>query len=244
MTDVLDSLIAVWESRALPLPAPAWAVAAAVGLVMVFYGRLWRWTRWWLTTVHEAGHAIVGRLTGRRRQSIHLHARSGGTTWSIGRAGWRSVPGTLAGYPAPAWLGAGLLAAAATGRASQALLVAAVVGLLLLTRARNARAVLAYATVTAVAAAGVWQSMSEPLPPPLTMALVALGIASLVGAIRDWAAERRVRRRGEITDAVILSSSTRLPATAWWLIMGTAILAAAVPLALLVPWSQLPLTIG
>ena len=236
MSEVLEAIGSVWNARIDPVGGAGLAVALAVGLALVLPRQLWRWSRWWLTTLHEAGHAVVGRLTGKRIHSIHLHAGSGGTTTTVGRGGWRSVPGTVAGYPFPAWVGAALLATALTGWIGPLLVVAAAVATLLLLRARNLRAVLAYGAVTAGAATLVWWAAGNALPESAGVAIAALGTLSVLGALRALLEERHARRRrGQRTDPSILAQSTGLPASAWWSIMLLVTLAAALPVLAVAP---------
>jgi peptidase M50B-like protein len=94
------------------------ALSAALAVSAVAVPRFWRWTRHVSTIVHEAGHAIVALLTGRRLAGIRLHSDSSGVTVSVGRPrGPGMVAMLAAGYPAPAFLGLG---AAALLRADRA----------------------------------------------------------------------------------------------------------------------------
>lgn len=48
----------------------------------------WRLVRILTTVVHEAGHAVVAMLVGRRLQGIRLHSDTSGLTVSrVGRGG-------------------------------------------------------------------------------------------------------------------------------------------------------------
>jgi hypothetical protein len=81
-------------------------VTGVIALLLVLSSGPWRLARHVLTIVHEAGHALVAVLAGRRLEGILLHSDTSGVTVSRGK---RTGPGmvftSLAGYPAPALLG-------------------------------------------------------------------------------------------------------------------------------------------
>jgi hypothetical protein len=78
------------------------AVGLAVALAGVAWRRPWRVGRLGVTAVHEMGHALAARLTGRRVLAVHLRADTSGVTYHAGPAGWAGRLATvLAGYPAP-----------------------------------------------------------------------------------------------------------------------------------------------
>ncbi len=88
---------------------PLWLVpvTGALAAAVVLYRPLWRLTRNVITIVHEAGHAAVALLTGRRLRGIRLHSDTSGVTVSSGPpAGPGMVFTLLAGYTAPSLLGA------------------------------------------------------------------------------------------------------------------------------------------
>ena len=59
-----------------------------------------------VTAIHEAGHAVVAAVVGRRLTGIRLHSDTSGVTVSRGRPrGPGMVATVLAGYPAPALVG-------------------------------------------------------------------------------------------------------------------------------------------
>ena len=101
----------LWDrvSGSQPLP-PAWVVGLTglLALVVVLDRRSWQLTGKVITIAHEAGHALVSVLSGRRLDGIRLHSDSSGVTYSRGR---RTGPGLVltaaAGYVMPSLLGAG-----------------------------------------------------------------------------------------------------------------------------------------
>ena len=61
-----------------------------------------------ITIVHEAGHALVAVLVGRRLSGIRLHSDTSGLTLTKGKPyGPGMVLTALAGYVAPSLLGLG-----------------------------------------------------------------------------------------------------------------------------------------
>lgn len=134
-----------------PIPA-AWVplVTGGLALLLVLSGAPWRLARNIVTIVHEAGHALVALLAGRRLQGIQLHSDTSGVTLSRGRStGPGMVLTALAGYPAPALLGLGFSALVAANRVSAVLVVAALLLLGVLAMVRNAYGVLSV-VVTAI----------------------------------------------------------------------------------------------
>jgi Peptidase M50B-like len=87
----------------------------ALALAGLVPGRAWRVGRLAVTAMHEAGHAVVAVLAGRKVSAVHLRPDASGVTvhrGTLGRGG-RLVT-AAAGYPAPgvvgvagAWLVAG-----------------------------------------------------------------------------------------------------------------------------------------
>src|SRR5690606_4462558 len=58
------------------------------------------------TLLHEAGHAIVSVLVGRKLRGIRLHSDTSGLTLSRGKStGPGMIATLLAGYPAPGMIG-------------------------------------------------------------------------------------------------------------------------------------------
>jgi hypothetical protein len=93
----------------IPLPAP---VALSIGMLVfiaVLGSALWKIATHAETVVHEAAHAMVGLVTGRRIRRVEINPNGGGST--------RMVPPTGFGYGVAAFAGyvgasaAGLLAA-------------------------------------------------------------------------------------------------------------------------------------
>lgn len=106
MTDLWDRV-----SATQPVPDASFVLAAGlVALALVLLPATWPRVRLGVTVVHEAGHAVVAVLVGRRLSGIRLHSDTSGLTVSRGKPrGPGMVAMLAAGYLAPALLG--LLAA-------------------------------------------------------------------------------------------------------------------------------------
>lgn len=96
----------IWDAATSPQPVPETLLVIVLGVVaLLVVGSPvgYRLVRHLVTLVHEAGHALVALLSGRRLTGIRLHADTSGVTVSRGRPrGPGMVATLLAGYPAPA----------------------------------------------------------------------------------------------------------------------------------------------
>jgi hypothetical protein len=195
---------------------PLWValVAFTVAVAAVRLRPVWRVSRYVLTVAHEGGHAVVGRLFGRRLTGIHLHSDTSGLTVTTGRrSGLGMVATSAAGYLTPSLLG---LAAAwlLAGRHVTLVLwlsIAFMAGMVL--ALRNAFGLLTVALLAAaLLAAARWGSTTE-------QGLLAWSLTwfLLLGTPRTvWELHRECRRRrGRTTDADQLAALTHLPAQVW-----------------------------
>lgn len=214
-----DVLREVWQGVTSVQPLPDPTLVALTGVVaagLVALPATWPLVRLAVTTVHEAGHAAVAVLVGRRLQGIRLHSDSSGVTVTRGRPRGPGMVATLAaGYLAPA--GVGVLAALllAAGRSVGLLWAGVLLVALLLVHVRNA-----YGLALLLFAGGLAVWVSWSLPPP-TQSLVAhlLAWLFLLGAPRpvlELIADRR--RRRPASDAHQLARLTRVPALAWMVV--------------------------
>jgi hypothetical protein len=107
--DVNEILTGLWDRATAVSPPPGWPVvlaAAAVALLLAWSPAGYRVVRHLVTLVHEAGHALVALLAGRRLSGVRLHSDTSGVTLSRGRPRGPGMVLTLAvGYPAPALVG-------------------------------------------------------------------------------------------------------------------------------------------
>ena len=230
-----------WERLAGTQPVPsAWVIAAtgAVALLAVLNAGAWHVARNAITIVHEAGHALVSLLTGRRLEGIRLHSDTSGVTVSRGK---RTGPGMvltgLAGYVAPPLLGVGAawLLAAHHVTAALWLMLVLLAGTFL--AIRNAYGVLAVLATTAAVCAVTWFASAT------VQAVFGYGVAwfLLFGGVRPVVELQRSRsRRGRVrsSDADQLAELTGVAGWMWVTLFGLIAVAALVLGArLLIPFS-------
>lgn len=195
---------------------PLLAVAVALGAVLL--RGPWLVSRTVVTIVHEAGHALIAVLSGRRLHGIRLHSDTSGVTVSRGkRTGPGMVLTTLAGYPAPAVLGVVFSSLIIVGRQGLVLLGCALLVLGVLVLVRNAYGVFAVlATAFALAMVAAFGT------PDITAGFVyAITWFLLLGAVRAVAELRRKRRTGLAVDSDVdqLARLTGLPPAMWQLVL-------------------------
>lgn len=194
-------------------------VAGVVAVAVVLFRRTWRLARGVVTIVHEAGHAVVAVLAGRRLRSIRLHSDTSGVTVSRGkRTGPGMVLTTIAGYPAPSMLGlafAGLVSAEQLGAV---LGIAAALLLGVLVMVRNGYGIFAV-VVSAAVLAGVGLLAGPGLQAVFVYVLTWF---LLLGGIRPVIELHAKRRHGAArdSDADQLARLTGVPATIWLLVLG------------------------
>lgn len=225
----MDRLTQTWDrvTAVQPLPDPrAVLVAGAVALLLVVSSTTWPTVRLGVTVVHEAGHAVVAVLVGRRLQGIRLHRDTSGVTVSRGRPTGPGMVATLAaGYLAPAAVGVGAALVLASGRAVALLWLVLVLLVALLVWVRNGYGVLT------LLVAGASVVLLTRYASPEAQVLVAYLVAWLL----LLAAPRPVlelltagRRRSRTSDPDQLARLTRVPAVGWCLVMLAANLAGLV----------------
>ena len=207
-TDTWNDLLARASNVVGLDPGVLWP-ALAILLIVLAWAPARRWGRTLVTIVHEAGHAAVGLLVGRRflgfvvSRDLSGHAVTAGKPTGPGR-----VATSWAGYPAPAVLGAVVVLLALKGWASAVLLLGLVLLAVLLVMSRSVRTVLLVLLVAALTGAlwwwgGQWRDG----------VVAGTGLALLVGAwdsLRDVAASRDPSQ-----DHRTLAHLTRVPAGVW-----------------------------
>lgn len=183
--------------------------ALAIVLLTLLWPQAHRWGRTLVTVVHEAGHAAVGLLVGRRflgfvvSKDLSGHAVTSGKPRGLGR-----MLTTWAGYPAPALLGAVAVAAALRGWSGVLLSLGLLTVLVLLVMSRSLRTVGVVLVVGALTAAlwwlgGAWRAG----------VLVGVGLVLLVGA---WGSLGDVARSADPhQDHGTLARLTHLPGWFW-----------------------------
>jgi hypothetical protein len=184
------------------------AVAALAAVVFA-----WPVVRTLVTICHEAGHALVAVLVGRRLSGVRVHSDTSGLTVSRGRPkGPGMVATLLAGYPAPAVVGLGIAWLAGTGHAAGVLWLLVLLAAVLLVWIRNLYGALV------VVAAGVAVALASWYAPPTALGWIATGLAWLF----LWAAPRPVLelmgRHSPGSDAAQLAALTRVHRYVWGLL--------------------------
>jgi hypothetical protein len=219
----------VWDraTATQPVPEPGFVLATGlVALVLVLAPATWPRVRLGVTVVHEAGHALVAVLVGRRLSSITLHSDTSGLTVSRGKpSGPGMVAMLAAGYLAPALLGllASLLLAAGRGVGLLWLLVVLTAALILWVRNGYGFLVLLGGGAAVVALTwygdGTVQSVAAYLIAWLLLLAAPRPLVELLAA---------GRRRGRTSDADQLARLTRVPAVVWIVLLLLANLAGLV----------------
>ncbi len=189
-------------------------VTAGLAFVVVALSWLWRPARNVITIVHEAGHALVAVLAGRRLTGIRLHSDTSGLTLSKGKPyGPGMVLTGLFGYIAPSLLGLAFAALLAAGRVTALLVICAVllVGVLLVVR--NFFGVFSVLATGAVLVAVSKWAPDEVQAPFAHLIMWFL----LLGGIRSVGDLQRLRSRGRArdSDADQLARLTGAPGLFW-----------------------------
>jgi hypothetical protein len=193
-------------------------VTGGLALVLVLSGRPWRLARNVVTIVHEAGHALVAVVVGRRLQGIRLHSDTSGVTISRGSpTGPGMVLTSLAGYPAPALLGLAFAALLSAHLITALLIIAALLLLGVLVMVRNT-----YGVLSVVLTAGGLALIALVAGPGVQSWFVDLITWFLLfGGIRPVVELQIKRRRGlaRDSDADQLARLTGMPGILWVLII-------------------------
>lgn len=207
----------LWDrvSAQQPVPDVGFVLGTgAVALLLVVVA--WPRVRLGVTVVHEAGHAVVAVLVGRRLSGIRLHSDTSGLTVSRGKPrGPGMVLMLAAGYLAPALLGllAAYLLAAGLGVGLLWLLVLLLAGLLVWVR--NGYGLLVVLALGGGLFALTWwgsataQSVAAYLVAWLLLLAAPRPLVELLG-----------RGRGSRTsDPGQLAALTHVPAVIWTLVL-------------------------
>jgi hypothetical protein len=219
----------IWDRATATQPVPDAGFVVATGvlaLVLVLAPATWPRVRLGITVVHEAGHALVGVLVGRRLRSVHLHSDTSGLTVTSGKPrGPGMVAMLAAGYLAPAVLGLVAALLLADGRSVGLLWLLVVLAAVLILWVRNGYGLL----VLLLGGAGVllltWygdgtvQSVAAYLIAWLLLLSAPRPLVELLTA---------GRRRGRTSDPDQLAGLTHVPAVLWILLLLLANLAGLV----------------
>lgn len=219
----------IWDRATSTQPVPEAGFVVATGVlaaVLVLAPATWPRVRLGVTVAHEAGHALVAVLVGRRLRSIRLHSDTSGLTVSRGKPTGPGVVAMLAaGYLAPAVLGLVAALLLADGRSVGLLWLLVVLAAVLLLWVRNGYGFL----VLLLGGAGVllltWygdgrvQSVAAYLIAWLLLLAAPRPLVELLAA---------GRRRGRTSDPDQIATLTRVPAVLWILLLLLANLAGLV----------------
>ncbi|WP_224090166.1 M50 family metallopeptidase [Arthrobacter sp. StoSoilB13] len=201
------------HTTAVPLSALVAILAAAT--ILSIPRATWRWFGLYVTFVHELGHAYAALMTGRFVHSLRIGLDHSGRLVSSGRSPFGAAWSGFWGYPAPAVVGLALIAAFAAGRSGAAMSVGALILLVSLIFLRNLTGILVAVVSAAIAQLLVFFGS----PTIVDYAVLALGIALSVGAMRDLfkLAGVHTRRRDRLaaSDAYILGQTTGVPSFLW-----------------------------
>jgi hypothetical protein len=206
-------------------------VTGVVALVVVAFSELWRPARNVITIVHEAGHALVAVLAGRRLSGIRLHSDTSGLTLTKGKPyGPGMVSTALAGYIAPSLLGLGFAVLVGAHQTATVLVICAVLLLGVLIMVRNVYGFFSVLLTGAVLFGVAWWTS------PIVQAAFAQLITwfLLFGGLRPVGELQSKRRRGwaRDSDADQLARLTGAPGWLWigmffFINLGSLVLAAA-----------------
>ncbi|WP_245840632.1 M50 family metallopeptidase [Propionicimonas paludicola] len=209
----MDLVIEFWRRLTqlgprLPLEWALGCGLVALALVLV----AWPAVRLLATISHEAGHALVARLCGRRLSGIRVHSDTSGLTVTRGRPGGPGMVATLlAGYAAPGLVGLGLAWLVSIGHAAAALWLTVLGLAAVLVWTRNLYGLFVVALLGAGIAAASWYAQ------PLLLGV----LASLLAWLLLWSGPRPVieliGHRGAGSDAAQLAAITRVPGLVWCL---------------------------
>lgn len=231
---VIEAVTGLWERATAihaPLDLPLVLALAGAALLLAWTPWGYRVIRHLVTLVHEAGHALMAVIAGRRLTGIRLHSDTSGVTLSRGRPRGPGMVLTLAaGYPAPALAGLAGAWLVGAGYAAGGLWLLVLTCALMLLLVRNLYG-LWVVLVTGVAV-GV---LSWAAPPVVIQSAAYLVVFSLLlAAPRSVVEMQRARRRprhprgsgrwggAPASDADQLAGLTHLPAGLWtgvfWLV--------------------------
>ena len=228
----MDWLGDAWHDITTPqaVPSSTTVLLTAAGvLVILLVPRAWYVARHGLTIVHEAAHAGVAVLVGRRLSGIRVHSDTSGLTVSVGKPrGPGMVATAAAGYLGPAVLGVGAAWLLSRGYAVALLWALLVVLVLVLVQIRNWYGLWSV-LVTGALLVGITVWGSATVQAVAAYALTWFLLLGAPRAVLEMQSERRrARRRGasDTSDAGLLGRLTHLPGGLWVAILLLGCLAA------------------
>ena len=207
----MDLIGELWRRAVAVHPAPETPVVlllGAVALAAVLFA--WPLVRTLVTICHEAGHAVVAMLVGRRLSGIRVHSDTSGLTVSRGRPSGPGMVATLfAGYPAPALVGVGAAWLAGAGYAAGLLWLIVLLLALMLLKIRN------FYGALVVLAAGVAVALVSWYAGAVVVGRLAIGLAWLFLLAAPRPVVELLGHRAPGSDAAQLAGLTRVPRLVW-----------------------------
>lgn len=225
-------MVELWARITAQQPVPGPQATLVLGLIaLALVVLVWPVVRMLATVVHEAGHAVVAMLVGRKLQGIRLHRDTSGLTVTRGR---RTGPGMvatlLAGYPAPALFGLAAAVVLAQGYAVALLWGCLLALALMLLQIRN----LVGFGVIVVALAGV--GLATWYLPPEQQSWLAYLLTWVLLLSGPRAAVELGLHPGPSSDPGQLAQLTRIPTVLWTALFATiSVLSTLAGVAVLLP---------
>lgn len=226
----------LWDRVTTAAPPLPWQVSLGLGvaaLLLTWTPLGYRLVRHLVTLVHEAGHAAVASLAGRRLRGIRLHSDTSGLTVTRGRPSGPGMVATLAaGYPAPALVGLGGALLLGAGYAAALLWGLVLLCAVMLLLVRNLYGLWVVLVTGLGVGALSWAAPTELV----TGAAYLMTWTVLLAAPRSVAELHRSRRRrpDRTSDPDQLAAVTGVPALVWigvfWLVCVAALVLGAVQL--------------
>lgn len=214
----MEFITELWRRALATQPPPTPGMTALIGAVALAAVLLaWPLVRLLVTVCHEAGHAVVAALVGRKLRGIRVHSDTSGLTVSRGRPTGPGMVATLfAGYPTASAIGLGAAWLAGAGHAAGLLWLLVVLLALMLLKIRNVYGALVVLCLGAVVALASWYA------PPVELGWIAIGLAWLFLLAGPRPVVELLFRHSPGSDAAQLAGLTRVPKFVWnlvWLVL-------------------------
>jgi hypothetical protein len=221
----VEFLSELWRRSLVTQAPPTPGITALIGAVTLALVLVaWPLVRLLVTVCHEAGHAVIATLAGRKLRGIRVHSDTSGLTVSRGRpTGPGMVATVFAGYPTASFVGLGAAWLAGAGHAAGLLWLLVVLLALMLLKIRNIYGALVVVGFGAAVGLASWYAS------PVVLGWIAIGLAwlFLLGGPRPVV--ELLFRHAPGSDAAQLAGLTRVPQVVWnllWLVLTVAVLLA------------------
>lgn len=213
-TGRVEFISELWRRALATQPPPTPGVTALIGAVALAAVLLaWPLVRLLVTVCHEAGHAVIATLVGRKLRGIRVHSDTSGLTVSRGRPTGPGMVATLfAGYPTASFVGLGAAWLAGAGHAAGLLWLLVVLLALMLFKIRNVYGAIVVVGFGAAVGLASWFAPSEVL------VWIAIGLAWLFLLAGPRPVVELLFRHAPGSDAAQLAGLTRVPKVIWTLV--------------------------